>query len=129
MARAGTLTTATSFGYLLGAVAAAPVARRLGVGVTFRLGMVITAAALAAAPAADGSYLGLLLTRAVAGLSGALVFVTAAVIAARAGAGARSAAPLAICFAGAGLGIAASGRVIPPLPRSHPGQWPPAWAC
>jgi predicted MFS family arabinose efflux permease len=127
LARAGTLTTANSLGYLLGAVAAAPVARRLGVAVTFRLGMVITAAALAATPAADGSYLGLLLTRAVAGLAGALVFVTAGVIAARAGAGARSAAPLAICFAGAGLGIAVSGVVIPPLLGHHPGRWPLAW--
>jgi predicted MFS family arabinose efflux permease len=127
LARAGTLTTANSLGYLLGAVAAAPVARRLGVAVTFRLGMVITAAALAATPAADGSYPGLLLTRTVAGLSGALVFVTAGVIAARAGAGARSAASLAICFAGAGLGIAVSGVVIPPLLGHHPGRWPLAW--
>ena len=127
LARAGTLTTANSLGYLLGAVAAAPVARRLGVAVTFRLGMVITAAALAATPAADGSYPGLLLTRTVAGLSGALVFVTAGVIAARAGAGARSAASLAICFAGAGLGIAVSGAVIPPLLGHHPGRWPLAW--
>ena len=127
LARAGTLTTANSLGYLLGAVAAAPVARRLGVAVTFRLGMVITAAALAVTPAADGSYPGLLLTRTVAGLSGALVFVTAGVIAARAGAGARSAASLAICFAGAGLGIAVSGAVIPPLLGHHPGRWPLAW--
>src|SRR5215472_17257947 len=47
LAQAGTLTTANSLGYLLGAVAAAPVARLLGVTVTFRLGMVLTAVALA----------------------------------------------------------------------------------
>src|SRR5260221_13517208 len=89
--------------------------------------MVLTAAALAATPAANGSYPGLLLTRTVAGLVGALVFVTAGVIAARVGADARSAAPLPICFARAGLGIAVSSAVIPPLHGHHPGRWPRAW--
>jgi len=127
LAQAGTLTTANSLGYLLGALATAPVERRLGVAATFRLGMVVTAAALAATALAGGSYLALLVTRTVAGLAGALVFITAGVIASRAAASARSAAPLTICFAGAGLGIAVSGAVIPPLLGQHPARWPLAW--
>jgi predicted MFS family arabinose efflux permease len=127
LAQAGTLTTANSLGYLLGAVAAAPVARLLGVAVTFRLGMVLTAAALAVNAVTGRGYGALLATRLVAGLAGALVFITAGVIASRAAARARSAAPLTICFAGAGLGIAISGAVLPPLLGHHPGRWPLGW--
>ena len=36
--------------------------------------------------------------------------------------------PVSIYFAGAGLGIAVSGTVIPPLLSHHPGRWPLAWA-
>jgi predicted MFS family arabinose efflux permease len=129
LAQAGALTTANGVGYLLGAVAMAPVARRLSVPVTFRLGMVLTAAALAATAATSGSYLALLLTRAAAGFAGALVFIAGGVIASRAAATARSAAPLTIYFSGAGLGIAFSGTVIPPLLGQHPSRWPLAWGA
>jgi predicted MFS family arabinose efflux permease len=127
LAQAGVLTTANGLGYLLGAVATAPVARRLGVPGTFRLGMVLTAAALAATAVTGGSYPVLLLTRAAAGFTGALVFITGGVIASRAAATARSATPLTIYFSGAGLGVAFSGTVIPPLLGQHPGRWPLAW--
>ena len=127
LAQAGALTTANSLGYLLGAVAAAAVARQLSVPVTFRLGMVLTAVSLAAAAVTNGSYLALLLTRAAAGFAGALVFITGGVIASRAAASARSAVPLTIYFSGAGLGITFSGTVIPVLLGQHPGRWPLAW--
>jgi predicted MFS family arabinose efflux permease len=127
LAKAGTLTTANSLGYLLGAVAAGPLARRLNETATFRLGMVLTAAALAA-NAATSSYPVLLLTRAVAGVFGALVFIAGGVLASRVAASRRSALPVSIYFAGAGLGIAVSGTVIPPLLSHHPGRWPLAWA-
>lgn len=127
LAQAGTLTTANALGYLGGAVIAAAVARRLGVTATFRLGMVLTALALAAT-AAVGSYPVLLVTRAAAGLSGALVFIAGGVIASRAAVSARSAAPLTVYYSGAGLGIAFSGALIPPLLGHHPGRWPLAWA-
>jgi predicted MFS family arabinose efflux permease len=128
LAQAGALTTANGVGYLLGAIASALVARRLGVTATFRLGMVVTAAALAAT-AASSSYPVLLLTRAVAGLSGAFVFITGGVIASHAAARARSAAPLAIYFSGAGLGIAVSGVFIPPVLAGDPGRWPLVWVA
>ena len=126
LAKAGTLTTANSLGYLVGALAAGPLARRLTETAIFRLGMVCTAAALAA-NAATSSYLALLLTRAAAGVSGALVFIAGGVLASRAAASRGSALPVSIYFAGAGLGIATSGTVIPPLLSHHPGRWPLAW--
>jgi predicted MFS family arabinose efflux permease len=89
--------------------------------------MILTAAALAATALTSGNYLALLLTRAAAGLSGALVFIAGGVIASRAAATARSAAPITIYFSGAGLGIAFSGSVIPPLLGQHPSRWPLAW--
>jgi predicted MFS family arabinose efflux permease len=127
LAQAGALTTANGLGYLVGAVAAAPLARWLTGTVTFRLGMVITMVALAAT-ALSGSFPWLLLTRAVAGASGALVFITGGVLASAAAARSRSAAPLAIYFAGGGLGVAISGVAIPPLLAHHPARWPLAWA-
>ncbi len=127
LAQAGGLTTANGLGYLAGAVATALVARRLGVTATFRLGMVLTAVSLAAT-AATGSYPLLLLARAAAGAAGALVFIAGGVLASHAAARLRSAIPLTIYFAGAGLGIAVSGTLIPPLLGGHPGRWPLAWA-
>ena len=127
LAKAGTLTTANSLGYLVGALAAGPLARRLSETAAFRLGMVLTAAALAA-NAATSSYPVLLLTRAAAGVFGALVFIAGGVLASRAAASRGSALPVSIYFAGAGLGIAVSGTVIPPLLSHHPGRWPLAWA-
>lgn len=126
LAQAGGLTTANAVGYLLGAVAAAHVAHRLTVTTTFRLGMVLTAMSLAAT-AATGNYAVLLLTRAAAGLAGALVFITGGVIASHAAASARSAAPLAVYYCGAGLGIAVSGAAVPSLLGQHPGRWQLAW--
>jgi predicted MFS family arabinose efflux permease len=126
LAQAGGLTTANAVGYLLGAVVAAHAAHRLTVTATFRAGMILTAAALAAT-AATGSYPVLLLTRAAAGLGGALVFITGGVIASHTAASTRSAAPLAIYYSGAGLGIAVSGAAIPVLLGHHPGRWPLAW--
>jgi predicted MFS family arabinose efflux permease len=127
LARAGAVTTANSLGYLLGALVTAAVAGRLGEAATFRLGMVLTAVAVGATEATGGSYLPLLLTRVAAGLAGAFVFIAGGVIASRAAARARHAAPLAIYYSGAGLGIAFSGVVIPPLLGDHPGRWPLAW--
>ncbi|WP_262287013.1 YbfB/YjiJ family MFS transporter [Micromonospora sp. MA102] len=126
LARAGALTTANSVGYLLGAAFAGVAARRWGSTATFRLGMLVTALALAAT-AVSSAYLALLTARAAAGAGGALVFVAGGVIASRSAAAARSAAPITIYFAGAGLGIAVSAAWLPSLATYAPHAWPLAW--
>jgi len=126
LAQAGVLTTANGLGYLAGALAAAAVARRLSNATSFRLGMVGTAAALAAT-AISGDYLVLLAARVAAGLAGALVFVSGGVLAAQIATTARSAMPVTVYYAGTGLGIALGGAAIPPLLAQHPGRWPLAW--
>jgi predicted MFS family arabinose efflux permease len=115
LSRAGALTTANGLGYLAGAVATAAVARAIGVPATFRLGLVLCAASLAATAASPG-YVPLLTARAVTGVGGALVFIAGAVL-----------APGVVYFAGAGLGIALSGATIPPLLAGHPERWQAAW--
>ncbi len=114
-AAAGTITTANGLGYLVGAMSTAPLARRFGTAFTFRAGMVVCAVSLAATAVGD-AYEGLLLARVVAGIGGALVFITGAVI-----------APGAVYFAGTGLGILLCGATLPFLLDLHPDRWPVAW--
>ncbi|GAA4249703.1 YbfB/YjiJ family MFS transporter [Dactylosporangium darangshiense] len=119
---AATLSTANGAGYLVGALMTPPVTARWGTVTTFRLGLAICAASIGATaaagalPAGGAAYAVLLLTRAVTGLAGALVFVTGAVL-----------APGGTFFAGTGVGIAISGAVLPPLLAPDAGRWPLAW--
>ncbi len=115
LAEAGAMSTANGSGYLLGALVTAPLVRRLGTTAAFRWGMAVTAATLAAT-AVSADFTVLLIVRAASGVSGAVVFVTGGVIAARANV-------LTVYFAGAGLGIAVSGATIPALG----GHWRLVW--
>ncbi|MEV4757284.1 YbfB/YjiJ family MFS transporter [Micromonospora sp. NPDC049559] len=122
LAEAGAMSTANGLGYLLGALVTAAVVRRWGTTAAFRTGMAVTAVSLAAT-AASADYAVLLLCRALAGVAGAVVFVTGGVIASRLAARAASAVPVSVYFAGAGLGIVVSGVAIPVL-GTH---WRLAW--
>lgn len=126
LAQAGAQTTANGLGYLAGALVTALVVHRIGTTATFRLGMVLIVAALAAS-AVSGDFAFLLAMRAVAGLAGALVFISGGVCAARAAARAGSATPLTIYFSGAGMAVAVSGAGLPLLLSQHPARWPLAW--
>ncbi|WP_328390886.1 YbfB/YjiJ family MFS transporter [Nocardia sp. NBC_00416] len=122
LSAAGVLATANGFGYLIGALATTRVARRIGSARTFRWGMVLTAVSLAAT-GVSGDYRFLLALRAVAGISGAAVFISGGVIAARMAARAASGSPITVYFAGTGLGIVLSGVALPML-GDH---WQTAW--
>lgn len=114
LAQAGAMNTANGLGYLVGALLTAAVVRKLGTAAAFRWGMVLTAVTLAVTAASD-DFLGLLVARAAAGATGAVVFVTGGVIAARLAARSSSGAPLTLYFAGAGVGIALGGATLPAL--------------
>jgi predicted MFS family arabinose efflux permease len=122
LAQAGAVNTANGLGYLLGAMLAGLVVRRLGTAAAFRWGMALTAAALAATPL-SGAFGYLLAIRAAAGVTGAVVFIAGGVIAARLAARSSSGAPLTVFFAGAGLGIAAGGATIPALGPDWRAGW------
>ncbi|MEU4477626.1 YbfB/YjiJ family MFS transporter [Micromonospora sp. NPDC023966] len=122
LAEAGRLTTANGVGYLLGAVLAAAVIRRIGLTATFRAGMILTAMSLAA------TGLGLLLAaRAAAGFGGALTFVAGAALATRLATLTGRLTPVAVYFGGAGGGIAITGGAVPILLNAHADRWAAGW--
>jgi predicted MFS family arabinose efflux permease len=116
-AQAGAMNTANAAGYLLGALAAAPLATRLGNKRAFLLGLLLTAGGLLATGLV-GDYGVLLMLRALAGAAGALSLITGGALAAAAGHGGgkgRSAVVLGVYFGGAGFGMVVSAFAVPAL--------------
>lgn len=116
-ATAGAMNTANALGYLAGALAAAPMARRYGSRRAFLASLAVTAVSLlATAASADvGVLVGL---RLLAGVSGAVGFITGAGLVAQLGSGSsprRATLLLGIYFAGGGAGIVVSGLAVPAL--------------
>ncbi|MEU8798476.1 YbfB/YjiJ family MFS transporter [Spirillospora sp. NPDC048819] len=122
LSEAGAMGTANGLGYLLGALVTAMLVRHRGAATVFRVGMALTAVSLAATAVSD-AYAALLAARALAGATGAAVFITGGVIASRIAARAGSGLPITVYFAGTGLGIVVSGATIPALGE----HWRPAW--
>jgi predicted MFS family arabinose efflux permease len=116
-AQAGTINTANALGYLAGAMIAPRVSARLGRGATFLGGIAAVDAVLAATALASGFGV-LLLLRVVAGVAGALVFITGMDLTAwlgRGRSGTRAAVLLGVYVGGSGLGIVLSGFAVPPI--------------
>jgi predicted MFS family arabinose efflux permease len=126
-ADAGAMNTANAAGYLIGALTAALIGRRLGDKRVFATALLLTALAVGAS-GLTGRFEILLVLRLVAGLTGALAFVMGAgLTSAAAVGGAQGRAPtvLAVYFAGGGIGIAASALAVPPLLASS--GWRAGW--
>ncbi|MGI8912689.1 MAG: YbfB/YjiJ family MFS transporter [Chloroflexota bacterium] len=128
-AQAGAMNTANALGYLLGALLATAIARRLGARRVFISGIAVTAAALLLSAVAT-SFPALLLLRVVAGVAGAITFIVGGGLAAHLGgrAAKRTALILAVYFAGGGLGILISALAISPLLAAAPHGWRLGWA-
>jgi predicted MFS family arabinose efflux permease len=124
---AGTMNTANAVGYLIGALAAAPLAARVGDKRGFLAGVLLTALSLLATGlATDTASLALL--RLVAGAAGALSLVTGGSLAASAGGGGGRGRPtlaLGIYFGGAGFGMVVSAFAVPALVASV--GWRSGW--
>lgn len=128
--QAGGLNTANALGYLLGALLAAPLGRRFGLRLVFLAGLALSALALLAS-GLHAAYGLALLWRALAGVSGALTFVTGGALAAQLGtrfSGRVAATLVGLYFGGSGLGILASGLLLPGYlaARGDP-AWSGAW--
>lgn len=116
-AAAGAMNTANAIGYLLGALMSAPLARRFGSRRAFLVGLAVTTLSLLGTAATDNVIL-LAGLRLLAGISGAITFVTGAGLVAGLGRHSspqRGALLLGIYFAGGGVGILVSGLAIPSL--------------
>lgn len=129
-AQAGAMNTANAVGYLVGALGASWLARRMGTRRAFVAGLVVTPLAVLAS-AASADFVVLAVLRLLAGASGAVVFIAGTALVAQLAAGAgrdRAALLLGVYFAGAGVGIVASGAVVPAvLGATGPGGWRVGW--
>ena len=127
--QAGAMNAANAAGYLLGAVAAAPLAARFGERRLFCAGVFGTAIALFGCGTVTNLST-LLLLRVGAGAFGALSFVLGASLATEAGSGSsrdRQAFFISIYFAGAGLGIALSSMIVPIALSAGASGWRWSW--
>jgi predicted MFS family arabinose efflux permease len=116
-AQAGAMNTANALGYLLGALVSIWFIHRFGGRVALLGGLLATALALLAC-ATTGHFAALLALRALAGVSGAVVFVAATGLAAAVGARrtpAQAAVLVGLSMSGAGTGIVLSGVTVGPL--------------
>jgi predicted MFS family arabinose efflux permease len=125
---AGTLNTANAAGYLVGALAAAPLAARVGARRCFVAGIALTAMLLLATAATNS--LGLLaVIRFGAGVTGALSFVVGGGLIAEASHRAskgRAAVMLGLYFGGAGIGIVLAGLLVPTV-LAQTASWRLGW--
>ena len=117
LATAGAINTANAVGYLVGALTAVPLARRIGARQAFLTGLAVAALSLlGTAASSDTATLALL--RLLAGAAAGISFVTGACLVAELGAARsphRAAWLLGGYFSGAGAGVAVSGLALPPL--------------
>lgn len=127
--QAGWMNTINAIGYIVGAVSAAVVARRLGAARTYGIGAAVTVMAVLALGATD-DFTALSVLRMLSGISGAWIFVAGGAIATAIAAGHpdRSQVIVGLFYAGAGFGIAFTGLLVPQwLALSGKASWRAVW--
>ncbi|MCL4768573.1 MAG: YbfB/YjiJ family MFS transporter [Hyphomicrobiaceae bacterium] len=127
--QAGALNTANAVGYLIGALIALGSVRQLGPSRLFVAAMWVTAGAILGMGLTT-DFLAMIGLRMLAGVSGAVVFISGSVLAASVfpRQPSRSAGAIAIYFAGGGVGLLLPGLAIPWLiAAAGDGSWPWAW--
>ncbi|WP_429303767.1 YbfB/YjiJ family MFS transporter [Paraburkholderia sp. GAS199] len=127
-AQAGAMNTANALGYLLGALAFPPLARRWSAGTLFNVGCAATALLMAASGLLADTH-SLLVLRVITGASSAAIFISGGVLAARL----ASARPhdaglvLGLYYGGTGWGIVASSVLVPVTILDAAHGWQFAW--
>jgi predicted MFS family arabinose efflux permease len=127
--QSGSLNTANALGYLVGAAVTARYGSRLGNRRFFRIGMVVTVLALIGAGLSE-AFIAQVVLRAIAGVSGAMVFICGAVLVSNLFPDRTdlSSTAIAVYFGGSGAGILLSGVGIPwLLTAAGDGAWRAAW--
>jgi predicted MFS family arabinose efflux permease len=126
---AGFMNTINAAGYLAGALVAAALVKRVGLGAAVRWGTLACVASLALC-ALFGNFAVLSLARLLAGVGAAVAFVASGALAARIAQTRPAQANflLSLFYAGPGLGIVLSGLIAPfVLGASGPGSWWIVW--
>ena len=126
---AGWINTANALGYIAGAYLSFSYIDRLSAKLMFNVGMIVTGLSLAACGVTDDLAL-LTLWRIVAGVAGAPVFIAGGAMVATLFShdNQKNALAIALYFGGAGVGMIASGALLPYLfEQIGPGMWRFAW--
>jgi predicted MFS family arabinose efflux permease len=127
-AQAGAMNTANALGYLLGALAFPPLARRWSSGVLFGVGCAATTLLMAVSGLLSDTH-SLLALRVITGVASAAIFISGGVLAARL----ASARPhdaglvLGLYYGGTGWGIVASSVLVPLTIVNTAHGWQFAW--
>jgi predicted MFS family arabinose efflux permease len=127
-ATAGFLNTANAAGYLTGALAASPIARRVGLFRAALIGTMVCVVTLALSMSA--SFAVLSVARLLSGFAGAVAFVTASALATNIAQAhpTRLGFLMGLLYTGPGIGIFISGLTAPFLLDWHgPGSWWIVW--
>jgi predicted MFS family arabinose efflux permease len=126
--QAGWLNTMNALGYLCGALMVFRLAGRVETRTLFNHAMWLTAAALILS-GLTARFIDLLVLRFFAGVTGAIVFICGGILVAHVAAHAKhAAAPIALYFAGGGIGLFVSGVTLPWLFEIWGNQaWGSAW--
>jgi predicted MFS family arabinose efflux permease len=128
-AAAGAMNSANSAGYLIGALAAGPLAHRSGARRCYVVALALSIVALGLS-AIPSEFVLLLLLRLLVGVSGAVIFIAGAALAAHVGGrghGRLSAVVLGLYTAGAGAGIVLSAPIVQTV--LHIGGWRWGWGA
>ncbi|MEM7535046.1 MAG: YbfB/YjiJ family MFS transporter [Chloroflexota bacterium] len=133
-AQAGGMNTANAFGYMLGALLAAPVAARMGIARCFWLSLFLTGVSLVGSGLTD-NFIALLIMRLLAGFCGAGIFISGATLASHLastsrgthGSGGQGGLVLGLYFGGVGIGIFLAGLGLPQLLEQDIEIWREAW--
>ncbi|MCL2713448.1 MAG: YbfB/YjiJ family MFS transporter [Alphaproteobacteria bacterium] len=126
---AGFMNTINAIGYLVGALTAAALIRKVGWSAAIRGGTLACLASLVLC-ALSGNFFVLSLARLIAGLGAAAAFVAGGALTAEIGHShpARASLLLALFYSGPGLGILLSGLIAPfTLQWLGPGSWQMVW--
>lgn len=125
LSEAGALNTANGMGYLLGALAAAPLASRWGRRRCFELSMWVSALALLLSGTLHGWHL-FMSVRFLGGVSTAIIFVLGTALVTRA-MPQRPSSALALYFGGSGMGMVLAGAFLPHWLDASAAGWQAAW--
>ena len=124
--QAGSMNTANAFGYMFGALMAAPIGKRFGLARTFWVSMMLVGLAMLFTGIVSSFSL-LLIFRSLAGFAGATTFIVGATLAAQLAGNGRGGLILGTYFSGVGIGVFLASLGLPQLLEKDLTIWREAW--
>jgi predicted MFS family arabinose efflux permease len=124
--QAGSMNTANAFGYMFGALMAAPIGKRVGLARTFWVSMMLVGLAMLLTGIVSSFSL-LLIFRSLAGFAGATTFIVGATLAAQLAGNGRGGLILGTYFSGVGIGVFLASLGLPQLLEKDLTIWREAW--